>query len=263
VRAIVTGAAGGIGLAICRELAGLAGVADAPAQLALIDVDFERLARARAEVEGLGVAALALAGDLTDEAFIERAVGAATDRFGGLDALISNAGIFQTGSLLEADGAGWDRAFAINVRAAWQLAVQAHDALAASAGAIVATASLAATQPVAGHGAYSASKAALVMLVRQLACEWGPDGIRANCVSPGTVHTPMTDGFYSDAANKRDRARHIPLRRVSEPDDIAAVVAFLVSPAARYMTGQDLVVDGGLDTMLMTSVRGGLPAPGR
>jgi NAD(P)-dependent dehydrogenase (short-subunit alcohol dehydrogenase family) len=109
-------------------------------------------------------------------------------------------------------------------------------------------------------GAYGPSKAALVMLVRQLAYEWGPDGIRCNCVSPGTTHTSMTEGTYADPARKSERASHIPLRRIGDPEDLAAAIAFLASSDARYVTGIDLLVDGGLGTSLLPAVRGLTPA---
>jgi NAD(P)-dependent dehydrogenase (short-subunit alcohol dehydrogenase family) len=116
--------------------------------------------------------------------------------------------------------------------------------------------SISASQPTPPHGAYSPSKAALVMLVRQMAYEWGPDGIRCNCVSPGMTHTGMTDQVYSDPQRRAERASHIPLRRVGDPIDIARVVAFLISPDAGYVTGVDLPVDGGVQTALMPTLRG-------
>jgi NAD(P)-dependent dehydrogenase (short-subunit alcohol dehydrogenase family) len=101
------------------------------------------------------------------------------------------------------------------------------------------------------------------MLVRQLAYEWGPDGIRCNCVSPGTIHTRMTDAVYSDSMRRADRARQVPLRRVGEPDDVAAAIVFLAGAGASYITGANLVVDGGLQTSLMPAIRGleGIPTP--
>jgi NAD(P)-dependent dehydrogenase (short-subunit alcohol dehydrogenase family) len=150
----------------------------------------------------------------------------------------------------------WDRTFAINVRAAWLLAKAAYPLLREAQGSLVVTASIAAREPAAPVGAYAASKAAVVMLVRQLAYEWGPDGIRCNCVSPGTTHTGMTDGTYSDPQRRSERASHLPLRRIAEPDEVAGVIAFLAGPDASYITGIDVLVDGGLGTSLLPAIRG-------
>ena len=168
-----------------------------------------------------------------------------------LDVLVSNAGIAPGALLEQLDTAVYDETFAVNTRATWLLAKALHPLLRADGGgAVVATASIAAEEPSAPIGAYSASKAALVMLVRQMAYEWGPDGIRCNCVSPGMTHTGLTDGTYSDPARKAERAAHVPLRRIAEPEDVANVIAFLAGPDAAYVTGVNLVVDGGVQTVV-------------
>jgi glucose 1-dehydrogenase len=159
-------------------------------------------------------------------------------------------------ALLELRVEQWEHTFAINTRATWLLAQAAHPLLRDSRGALVATASIAAREPAPPMGAYGASKAALVMLMRQLAYEWGPDGIRCDCVSPGTTHTSMIDGTYADPARKAERASHIPLRRIDNPEELAAAIAFLASTTARYVTGIHLFVDGGLGTSLLPAVRG-------
>ena len=99
------------------------------------------------------------------------------------------------------------------------------------------------------------------MLIEQMAFEWGPDGIRVNCVSPGTVHTGMTDSVYSIKKQRDERAAAIPLRRVPEPSEVAAVIRFLISGDASYVTGANILVDGGLHTVLMAAVRGIKPVP--
>ena len=119
-------------------------------------------------------------------------------------------------------------------------------------------ASIAASEPQAWSGAYSPSKAAVAMLSRQLAFEWGPEGVRSNSVSPGMVRTPLSESFYRVPGILDARAAAVPLRRVGAPADIADVAAFLASPRAAYVTGQDIVVDGGFSQTLMAHV----PRPG-
>lgn len=116
---------------------------------------------------------------------------------------------------------------------------------------MVITASISGEHATPPGGAYSPSKAAALMLAKQLAVEWGPDGIRVNTVSPGMIVTPMTQVVYDDPAARAQREARVPLRRVGEPEDIANAVAMLLGPDAAYITGADLVVDGGLVNTLM------------
>jgi glucose 1-dehydrogenase len=256
MRAVVTGAAGGIGRGVAQALSAGAAARGDDCRLLLVDRDGPRVADLAAQLAG----AEALALDLADPAAGETVAGAARERLGGLDALISNAGVVEACALADLELSDWDRTFAINTRATFLLARAAYPLLREAGGAIVATASIAAREPAPPMGAYGPSKAALVMLVRQLAYEWGPDGIRCNCVSPGTTHTGMTDGTYSDPEAKAERASHLPLRRIADPEEIAAVIAFLAGPEAGYVTGIDVLVDGGLGTSLLAAVRGLTPA---
>ena len=120
-----------------------------------------------------------------------------------------------------------------------------------SGGAIVATASISADHPTPPLGAYAASKAALVRLVEQMAIEWGPVGIRCNCVSPGPTLTGMTSRGYADAARRAQRESTIPLRRLGTAADIAGAVLFLLGTEAAFINGINLIVDGGLGRNLM------------
>lgn len=266
MRAVVTGAASGIGSAVARRLAARAAARAERCSLLLVDIDepavrslADTLARAAgANGEPLEVHALRV--DLGAADAGAAVANAARARLGGIDALISNAGVVGACPLAELTLDRWERTFAVNTRATWLLAQAAYPMLREARGALVATASIAAREPAPPMGAYAASKAALVMLVRQLAHEWGPDGIRCNCVSPGTTHTAMTDGTYSDAARKTERASHVPLRRIGDPEDLASAIAFLASADAAYVTGIDLLVDGGLGTSLLPAVRGLTPA---
>jgi NAD(P)-dependent dehydrogenase (short-subunit alcohol dehydrogenase family) len=247
MRVLVTGAASGIGRATCLRLAREARARGGAAQVAAVDADrAAELDGLAVELSRLGADVLLLDGDMGSPEAPGRVVTAAVARFGGLDGLVSNAGINRPGPLTGYALEDWDRVFAVNVRATWLLARAAHPALRASRGAIVAVASMSGSQAHAGLGAYAPSKAALIMLVRVLAQELGRDGVRVNALSPGMVQSGMTREVYADADVAAARAALVPLGRVADPEDMADVVAFLLGPDARYVNGHDLVADGGL-----------------
>ena len=253
---IVTGAASGIGRALAEFLA-----EDEGTDLFLVDRQSEPLTGLAAELGGQSRIAT-LVGDLTDAEFCKRVIAECVATFGGIDALASNAGVTNGAPLLELPAEVFDHLFAVNTRPTWLLAQAAHPFLKQSGGAIVATGSIAATHPAPGLGSYAASKAALVMLVRQMAVEWGPDGIRANTVSPGPTHTPMTSG-YDDPELRAARAANIPLRKVGVASDVARAMQFLLGPQAGHITGQDLAVDGGLGASVMALSGSGKGQPQR
>ncbi len=121
--------------------------------------------------------------------------------------------------------------------------------------------SMSGVMPQLPTGAYSPAKAALIMLTEMMAMEWAPDGIRANAVCPGFVHTSMTEAIYNQPKLARARAAIVPLGRIARPDDIADVIAFLLSPAASYITAQSLVVDGGLTRSILNHAPGVAATP--
>lgn len=247
MRVLVTGAASGIGRATCLRLARDARAVGKGAKVAAVDIGpSPGLDRLVEELRSLGAEALPLHGDMATATAPAQVVDAAVERFGGLDGLVSNAGVNRPGPLVRYSVDDWDFLFAVNTRATWLLAKAAHPALEASAGAIVATASMSGSNPHASLGAYGPSKAAVIMLVQVLAQEFGRDGIRVNAVSPGMVRTGMTAAVYADAALAAERDALVPLGRVATPEDIADVIAFLLGPDARYVNGHDLVVDGGV-----------------
>ena len=247
MRVIVTGAASGIGRATCLRLARDGRAAKGGAKIAAVDVGpsagldslIDELAKL--DAEGLAVHA-----DMATADGPARAVDAATGRFGGLDGVVSNAGINRPGPLVHYSVDDWDRVFAVNTRATWLLAKAAHPALKAARGAIVAVGSMSGTNAHANLGAYGPSKAAVIMLVQVLAQELGRDGIRVNAVSPGMVRTGMTAKVYADERVAAERDALVPLGRVATPEDIADVIAFLLGPDARYVSGHDLIVDGAV-----------------
>jgi glucose 1-dehydrogenase len=257
LRALVTGATGGIGRATCLALVDSArarglglsiAVAASTPGPALDDVVTELASR--------GARAYAVHGDLSDATACTRLAQRAVQLCGGLDVMVSNAGILHAAPLATLEVAEWDRVFAVDARATWLLARSAREALAESRGALVAVASVSALCPFPGLGAYSPAKAALVMLCRQLAQEWAPDRIRVNTVSPGLVRTPLTEPVYRDADLLRAREQAVPLGRIATPQDVARAVVYLASPEAGYVTGVDLRIDGGLADSALAAVPG-------
>ena len=247
MRVLVTGAASGIGRATCRRLARDAQARGQAGKVALVDVGpSAALDELADELRGLGAEALPLHGDMGSADAPGRVVAEAVERFGGLDGVVSNAGVNRPGPLVEYAVEDWDWLFAVNTRATWLLARAAYPALKESRGAIVAVGSMSGSNPHAGLGAYGPTKAAVIMLARVLAQELGRDGIRVNSVSPGMVRTGMTERVYADEEVARARDALVPLGRVATPEDIADVIAFLLGPDARYVNGHDLIVDGGV-----------------
>jgi len=258
MRVLVTGAASGIGRATCLRLARDGHAGGQRTGIAAVDVAGAAagLDSLVAELKDLGAEPLAIHADMADAEAPARAVAAAVERLGGLDGVVSNAGVNRPGRLLDYAVEDWDRLFAVNTRATWLLARAAHPALAASRGAIVAVASMSGSNAHANLGAYGPSKAAVIMLAQVLAQEFGPDGIRVNTVSPGMVRTGMTAAVYTDERVAAERAALVPLGRVAAPEDIADAIAFLLGPDARYVNGHDLVVDGGVSGNLLGRLPG-------
>jgi glucose 1-dehydrogenase len=247
MRVLVTGAASGIGRATVLRLARDGRARGEKARLAAVDVGPSQALDALVdEAQTLGAEIVALHGDMGSADAPARVVSETVARFGGLDGLVSNAGINRPGSLTSYTVDDWDRVFAVNTRATWLLAKAAHKTLMASHGAIVAVGSISGSNPHANLGAYGPSKAAVIMLAQVLAQELGRDGIRVNTVSPGMVRTGMTAAVYADQQVAADRDAIVPVGRVATPEDIADVIAFLLGPDARYVNGHDLVVDGGV-----------------
>lgn len=188
--------------------------------------------------------------DLADPQAPRQAVAAAVAAFGRLDGLVVTAGRHVVAPVEEYSVQAWDQTMAINVRAPFLLVQAAAAALAETSGSIVLTGSTAAYRGSAGTFAYAASKGALISLTRSLAVELAPRGIRVNCVCPGWIDTPFNAPYWSMQADAEAAlaavVARIPLGRQGDPADVAGLIVHLLGPGSAYLTGQSIVVDGGL-----------------
>jgi NAD(P)-dependent dehydrogenase (short-subunit alcohol dehydrogenase family) len=238
--ALVTGAGSGFGRVIARRFA------EAGARVAL----HCRGSRAGAEAEARAIAeaggeARVFAADLTAEGSAERLVGEAAAAFGRLDVLVNNAGAYPLAELLQMKAAQWDDVLAVNLRSALACLQAAGRRMAEQReGAIVNVTSIQAFRPAPALAHYSAAKAGLEMLTRSAAVELGPSGVRVNAVAPGLVWREGIEAAWPDGVERYRKAA--PLGRLAQPEDVADACLFLASPAARFVTGTTLVVDGGV-----------------
>jgi NAD(P)-dependent dehydrogenase (short-subunit alcohol dehydrogenase family) len=235
--AIVTGGGSGIGAATCRKLAAHG------ANVAVFDIDRENAESVAREMSGVAYDV-----DVTDYAAVDQAVQHVRDRFGAITVLFNNAGGSNLRPLHEYPLDEWHRIVTLNLTGVFHgIKAVAPIMLAGTGGSIVSTASISGTRPAAGEAPYAAGKAAVAALTASAALEYAPT-IRVNAVSPGMIHTAMTDLLLTDRGLNEAAmmAAKTPLDRVGTPDDIADVVLFLCSDMARFVTGQNIVVDGGM-----------------
>ena len=262
MRALITGASPGIGGAACRKLAKAALARGQKPYIAACEVRETGEALALiGDLRGMGADARLFTGDLSDPDVPARLVGDAVKAFGGLDAVVSNAGITSPAPLAELKVEAWDKVMNINLRGGWLLAKAAYPHLKESRGGMVLVASMSGMNPHRGMGSYSASKAGTIILGEQLAQEWAADGIRVNIVSPGMIRTPLTETTYRDNAIASARTALVPMGRIGQPEDIANAIAFFLSPEADYITGQNLCVDGAFSYSILAQIPG-LPTSG-
>lgn len=243
--ALITGAAVGIGRETAERFAAEG------ARVFLADRDGAAVA---AVAEQLGAERAAHAAvDVTDAPAVERVVQAARSHFGDLDTVVNNAGIPMVGAVHELDESDWDRVLDVDLKSVYLVSRAAWPGLVArGGGTILNTASVAGVWGTMGQAGYAAAKAGVIMLTKCMALDGANDGIRVNCVSPGFTSTPMLERYLEGqddpGAARSFTARLHPLGRLGEPRDLADAFVYLASDEARWVTGTNLTVDGGLTT---------------
>jgi 3-oxoacyl-[acyl-carrier protein] reductase len=238
--AIVTGGGSGIGRAVCLQLAAR-GVG-----LAIVDIRLEQAESVAAEVAAAGGEALACRANVSASGDVAAVVQQVISRFGRIDILVNCAGIYQVGPITAISEDDWDRVLDINLKGAFLFCKKVAPVMQAQGGgAIVNTSSISGrTKSTLAGVNYVASKAGIIGLTMCLANQLAGDGIRVNCVAPGTTDTPMTSVVFS-AADAEHFKTSIPLGRMGQPEEIAAAIVFLASPAASFITGETINVNGG------------------
>ena len=241
-RALVTGASYGIGAAVAL------GLARDGFDVAVTDLDANALANTVAGIEAIGGRAAAVALDLRSQDSVEAGFAAAAAALGPLDLLVNNAGVPMTRPAVEISRAEWDLALAVNLSGAFFMCQQMGRHLIAERrpGLIVSLASTHGTVGFPNVVGYGVAKAGISHMTRILAIKWAPHGIRVNAIAPGTTETESRAPMLADPARRETMLDRIPLRRFGTAEEMAGAVRYLASPIAGYITGQVLLLDGGL-----------------
>lgn len=250
---VVTGAAGGIGTEIARQLL------SAGARVAWLDYNELGAQEALAQCDVPNDRAIVVRCDVSSPSSVQSAADEVLNTFGPAELLINNAGYLHADALMDISLEHWNQLLSVNL-SGYLLCAQAfgRHMREIGKGSMVHMASIAGTYPQPYSGAYSVSKAGIKMLSQLLAVELGESGIRSNVVSPAMIRTPMSEGIYVQEAVRQYREKIVPAGRISTPSDIAGIVLFLASDHARYISGQEVLVDGGLSQNFM----GLIPRPG-
>ena len=238
---LITGGTSGIGYACAQSFA------SAGAHVAISGPTEEECRRAKTGLETDGLEVATITCDLRWPASVSALLGTFHDRFGQLDVLVSNAGMEGPLNPLDTDKLdALETLLSVNLTSAILLSSMTAKTMARSGGgSIILTASIAGLRGNRMIGAYGVTKAGLIQQARNLAVEWGPANVRANTISPGLIETPFSQRLMSDTAFMEKRMQMTPLRRAGQPHEIAAAALFLASPGGAFITGQNIVVDGG------------------
>lgn len=250
--AIVTGAGRGIGAEIARA-AGARGYA-----VGVLDVDRQSAEAVAQAITAGGGRAMALVADTTDEAAVERALDEFGASFGTPGLLVNNAGIVRFGPLLDLSAGDWRAVVDVNLTGTFLCSrAAARRMIDSGGGVIVNITSMNGVAPGPNGGAYGSTKAAIALLTQQMAIEWGPLGVRVNAVAPGLIDGGMSEPIYADPVVRHARESKVPVGRLGVSADVARAVLFLGGPEASYITGQNLLVDGGVTMSMIAN----LPRP--
>ena len=254
--AIVTGGSKGLGRVMAGRLAAEG------AEVLIAGRTEEDLGGAVTEIEAEGGTAFALRGDVAEPAFCASLADAALERWGRIDVLVNNAGVFDEAAFLEIEPKKWDFVLDVMLKAPFLLSQRAGRSMVENGGgAIVHLASIDGHAVDGPFTSYSVAKAGLMQLSKNIAVELGPKGVRSNTVSPGWALTPMAEAALDP--EELERMKHdfkrVPLQRMVSPEEVAAAVCFLASDEASGVTGTDLVVDGGTiaDLYILPTLEGG------
>src|SRR6478752_6342120 len=241
---VVTGGGGGIGRATAISLA------RAGARVAAIDLDERGLEMTRKELLAISKDHVVSGCDTASAENVSAAAETIEKALGSCGVLVNTAAVLRPGGLENLSLAEWNAVLSINLTGYFLCAqIFGRHMRKLGRGSLVHVASIAGSHAQGQSGAYSVSKAGVIMLSRQLACEWGPKGIRSNVVSPGMVITPMSQAFYDTPGVTERRSAVVPMRRVGMPQDMADAILFLASDRAGYINGDEIMVDGGYANM--------------
>ncbi len=244
--ALITGGGSGIGRASALRLA------ESGARVAVSDLRLELAQEVADEVRALGGEAIAVALNVADATQLPAALSQVEDQLGPIDILVNSAGIILVEPLLEFTAEAWTKVMEVNVTGTFRVSQSvARGMVARGYGRIINIASISGMRAGVGRTAYGTSKAAILGLTRQFALELGAQGVTTNAVAPGVIETPMTQKAYTEETWSRV-LEMVPTRRRGTPEDIAEAIAYLASPAASYVNGEVLTVDGGYMASGMT-----------